>query len=583
MGPLDYITIDALQCQWDAASFFLFSDNVFSPLIYYSHLFPAIAGLILAVIIWSHTHKSPINNVFATIALLFSTWSLLDLVLWASERPDVIMFVWSSLIYFEVLIYAACLYLAYLFFDKADPPFKTKVLAILLTLPPIILAPTSLNLIGIDYTNCDREAIEGPLWHFYTYAAELIFACWIVVLGMERWRTTKNPKHRKEITIFTTGIMLFLLTFSWGNIVGSLSEDWAVAQYGLFGMPIFLAFIIYLIVRFQAFNTKILGTEALVLSLWVLLLSLLFLQTIDTARPIIMLTLLLFGLLGVQLVRGVKREIEQRVYIEALARDLAVANDRLKELDRQKTEFVSIASHQLRSPLTAMTGYASLLLDGDLGEISKEAREAILKIFESGKSMAVAIDDFLNVTRIEQGRMQYTMEEFAIHDLAKQVIAELSIIADRKKLILDYESDVSGVRIYGDQGKVKQILTNIVDNAIKYTPGGKVSIRLTQNTDAKTISVAVTDSGIGLSDIDIQKLFGKFSRAENANTVSVRGTGLGLFIAREMAHAHGGEITVTSPGRGKGTTFTLTLPERASTPVSGKKSFADDNESVAVE
>lgn len=242
---------------------------------------------------------------------------------------------------------------------------------------------------------------------------------------------------------------------------------------------------------------------------------------------------------------------------------LAESNDRLRELDRQKSEFVSIASHQLRSPLTAMTGYASLMLEGTFGELSTDLREAAVRIFESGKTMAVAIDDFLNVTRIEQGRMVYTYEPFTLHDLVKQAIAEMHFIAERKGLVLEYEGAGDPIGINADKGKVKQIVTNLLDNAIKYTKQGNVTVSIT--TDAHMAHVKVADTGIGLSEEDRQRLFLKFSRAQNANEISVRGTGLGLFIALEMAKAQGGTVSVESPGRGKGSTFTFSIPRQAST------------------
>jgi signal transduction histidine kinase len=567
MNPLDYIARDALSCQWDQASFFLFSENVFSPLIYYSHLFPAVAGLLLTLIIWSQKKRSLINNVFALLALLFSIWSLMDLMLWATERPEIIMFVWSSLIYFEVLIYACALYLSYLFFYERDAPFRLKAIVVALMLPAILLAPSSLNLVGFDYTNCDREAIEGPLWHYYTYGVELLFAGWIMILAVMRRREVADVHRKNQIIVFGTGVLLFLGTFSWGNIVGSLSEDWALAQYGLFGMPLFLTFVVFLMVRYQAFNVKLIGAQALVLGLWILLLSLLFLQSIDSARPVIVISLALFAVFGIQLVRGVEREITQRVHIEELATNLAAANARLRELDRQKTEFVSIASHQLRSPLTAMTGYSSLMLEGAFGELTSELREPAMRIFESGKTMAVAIDDFLNVTRIEQGKMVYTYEDFILHTLIKQAIAEMQLIAERKNIALVYESKMAGMPIHADKGKVKQIITNLIDNAIKYTKEGSVKIAIGLSADGMA-SVTISDTGIGLSHEDTIKLFQKFSRADNANEISVKGTGLGLFIALEMARAQGGDITVSSPGRGKGTTFVFTIPVQGS-PKSG--------------
>lgn len=249
--------------------------------------------------------------------------------------------------------------------------------------------------------------------------------------------------------------------------------------------------------------------------------------------------------------------------LQHFSEKLANANERLKELDKLKTEFVSIASHQLRSPLAAIKGYASMLLEGSFGELSLGAREAIGRIFSSSSFMARSVDDFLNVSRIELGRMKYDFSSFDICSLIDLVIDEQQPFAKEKKLKLahDKPKGAEGCNIYADIGKVKQVLTNLVDNAIKYTPKGSITVKFDRNPEKKTITIMVKDIGMGMERGTIEKLFKKFSRADDANKVNVIGTGLGLYVAKNLIEAQNGRIWAESEGPGKGSTFYIELPE----------------------
>ena len=247
---------------------------------------------------------------------------------------------------------------------------------------------------------------------------------------------------------------------------------------------------------------------------------------------------------------------------EALARlsaELETTNERLKELDHLKSEFVSIASHQLRSPLTAIKGYASLLLEGSFGTTAAGVKEAVQKIFDSSVLMVSSVEDFLNVSRIEQGRMTYKMTDFDVSGLAKTVVEELLPVAQKKKLSLSFSS-VGECRVHADKGKIKQVIENLVDNAIKYTRHGSVRVSVTKDMRARTVHLAVSDTGVGIPAEARGQLFGKFSRAKNANSANVSGTGLGLYVAKQLVEAHKGKIWVESTGEGKGSTFFIELP-----------------------
>lgn len=247
--------------------------------------------------------------------------------------------------------------------------------------------------------------------------------------------------------------------------------------------------------------------------------------------------------------------------IQILAVGLKRANGRLQELDKQKSEFVSIASHQLRSPLTAIRGYAAMLRDGSYGSLPDKANEPLDRINESAKLMASSIEDFLSVSRIESGNMKYELADFNLREQAEHIVDDLRAEALKVGLVLSYKSDMSSQGfVHADIGKTQQILHNLINNSLKYTQKGTVTVFVHEDIQLKKLYVEIIDTGIGMSKETIDTLFAKFTRAKNANSVNIKGTGLGLFVAREMARAMAGEITAHSAGDGQGSHFILTLP-----------------------
>ena len=251
----------------------------------------------------------------------------------------------------------------------------------------------------------------------------------------------------------------------------------------------------------------------------------------------------------------------EKAEIERLALGLERANDRLQVLDKQKSEFVSIASHQLRSPLTAIRGYVSMMTEGSFGKLPDKASEALGRIAESTVFMASSIDDFLEVSRIESGNMKYDYRDVNLKEQAGHIVDDLRTDALHRGLLLMFRSDLNGTGLVrADAGKTQQILHNLINNALKYTPKGSVTVYAHDDVRGKKMYVDIIDTGLGLSSESLQKLFGKFARAKVASSANIMGTGLGLFVAREMARAMGGDISVTSDGEGLGSTFTIVLP-----------------------
>lgn len=238
--------------------------------------------------------------------------------------------------------------------------------------------------------------------------------------------------------------------------------------------------------------------------------------------------------------------------------ELTEANKRLRELDQMKSEFLSFATHQLRSPLTAIKGYASLILEGSFGTVSETVHGAVDKIFQSSQALVGVVEDFLNISRIEQGRMKYDFSTVDLKRVAEEVIDEQMPAIKQHKLATAFAVDErEDYSVRADFGKIKQVVGNIIDNAIKYTPQGSITVTLARNDANHTITLAVADTGLGITKDALPMLFEKFERARNARQTNVSGTGLGLYLAKEIMKAHRGHVWAESQGEGKGSTFYL--------------------------
>ena len=259
-----------------------------------------------------------------------------------------------------------------------------------------------------------------------------------------------------------------------------------------------------------------------------------------------------------------KEIISNIVNVVSLAMDksltyqaLGEANEKLQSLDKLKTEFLSLAAHQLRSPLTAIRGYTSMLLEGSFGAVDDKQKAAINRVFESSTHLTAVVEDLLSVSKIEAGGMKYQMAPFDVEKAAHDLSTDLSITAQKKGLSLTFHTDNKGpYMVNGDMEKIRQVFLNIIDNAIKYTMQGSISVVLSKEVDRGMIRLAVTDTGMGISADEKEKLFQKFSRGAGGKT-NTGGSGLGLYLAKQIAEAHGGHILIDSPGEGKGSTFSI--------------------------
>jgi signal transduction histidine kinase len=241
--------------------------------------------------------------------------------------------------------------------------------------------------------------------------------------------------------------------------------------------------------------------------------------------------------------------------------DLREANEKLTALDQAKSEFMSIASHQLRTPLAGIIGYLDMLNEEDYGKLDEKQKPIIHDVLEASQRLSRLVNTLLNVTRIEAGRfvMNYTKVPFA--DVIESMYKELKPTATKKNVKLIYNKQPLP-EIEVDTDKIKDVLLNLTDNAIKYTPKGTVEI-FAEATN-KTVHVWVKDTGVGIDPKEVNNLFSKFVRGSEIARVNPNGSGLGLFIAKKAVEGHGGKIWAASEGKGKGTEFHFEIPIVAS-------------------
>lgn len=535
-------------------------------LLYYSHLPAMTIALLVGLFVYLNAKHLLLNRLLLLLAVSFSIWTSLSLMVWGGNDGELFMFIWPFFAIMQGLIAILSIYFAYVYLTKKDVSNKTKLLFIALLSPVLLFAHTDLSVSGFNLAWCDAFEYEGTLYKTYNTTLGILSVIWVAFLHIKHYLLAER-QIKKQILIMGLGIELFLLLFF--TIIPYVSNltaegvltDSRLEFYGLFGMTFFMIVMSVMIVQFKTFKVGVAASQALVIALVILVASQFTFVTTTTSIILTAVTLLFVGPIGIMLIRSVKREIKHRVEIEQLATKLEKANVRLKALDKQKSEFVSIASHQLRSPITAIRGYASLLIDGSYGVISKKAQDPLKRISESAKNMAFSIEDYLNVSRIESGNMKYNLSDFNLPDKVDYLVDNFRAQAVKEKLTLLFRTDLKSKGIINaDEGKVIQIVQNLLNNSIKYTEQGSIKILVRDDVVGKKIYIDIIDTGIGMSEKTIQILFQKFERADNANSVNVSGTGLGLFVAHKMAVAMGGDITAHSEGDGKGSRFTVELP-----------------------
>lgn len=524
-------------------------------------LLVAIANMTMGVLVYGQKKRDITSNIFFIFILTISMWGLsMFLYRGSVEQEKAVLFA-RTLYLVAAAIPFSFIYFVHTFGDKNYRiGWKLKYV---LPIPFLLIAYISTfgGLIhGVTLSYPAETIINFDQKLHFAYAMYIVLYFNIVYYILFKKIQKSTDGFRLQIIYILVGTFISTIIGVISNLVmplfGNFSLNW-LGQVGILAMVVSIS---YSILEHHLFDVKIIFTEVVSLILTFVLLAQLLLAVTFTEAIVKAITLFFVGILLYLLVKSVFKEVKQREKMEQIAEELRIANEHLRVLDKQKSEFVSIASHQLRAPLTAITGYSSMILEGTYGPVSDKITEVLQKVFDSSRRLAVIIDDFLTISHIEQGKMTYKFETVEMKKMVQNLVEEFVPRVQGKKLYIHFTTDgYDTYNVTADAGKIQQILSNILDNAVKYSLTGGIEVRISKDFGLRKTRIMIKDTGIGLSRESIATLFQKFSRAKEVQKVYTDGSGIGLYIGQELIKAHHGRIWVESEGEGKGSSFFVEL------------------------
>jgi signal transduction histidine kinase len=474
-------------------------------------------------------------------------WGFFALILFATNSPGEVMFFWSLTILVEPLIYLMGVHFTYSFLYNQKLTFGKLFLSIIPILPVIFLLSTKFNLLGVDLNDC--TAIEGPIALYYSYAVEIIYSVVILFLVINRYKKSEELDKRKFL-YFGLGIFLFLITFSSGNIIGSFTDDWVLSQVGYFGMPIFIGVLAYLVVRYNSFNVKLIATQVLVWGLAILIGSQFFFIKTPTNMVLNGFTFFASIVLGYFLIKSVKKEVQQK-------EELARLNINLQELLKQRESLVHLVTHKVKGSFTRSKYIFAGILDGTFGDINAEVKMRAQQGLDSDNMGIETVDLVLNAANLEKGTVKYDMKVIDFAELVKSTISEKKLSIESKGLKLETEIEDGVYNVLGDSLWLKEVSNNLVENALKYTREGKITVGLERRD--KKILFYVKDTGVGVTEDDKKNLFTEGGRGKESVKINVDSTGYGLYSVRLIVDAHKGKVWMEPNKEANGSVFFVEL------------------------
>lgn len=521
----------------------------------------ATAGsVLLGFVVYYNNKNSITNRLFLVFSIINVFWGISNYLASYVGSAFASLLVARLVMFFAVWQAYSFFLLLYVFPDGSLNYKKSNFILLLiftsaisvLALSPLVFTRVTSYVYGLS-----PQVEKGPGIMVFG-----LFCVSLISLGLYSFvrkiiRTSKE--NRKPFVLISVGMALtFTLIVLLNFILPSIFNNYTFVTFGaLFTLP-FLVLTGYAVARHKILNVKVFSTAFFAF----LILAISFVQVVTSTnyleffiQLIVFILLIIFSIL---IIKSVVAEVDQKEKVLQLAHTLEQANIQLKELDRQKTDFLSIAAHQLRTPLSIVKGYLELLMEDAYGKLNGETKQVLRNMDESNGRLSDLVDNFLDITRLEQGRVKYDFVERNLNDTISSVVKELSNRADQKGLYLSWEPDSNLQKAYFDEEKIRHVIFNYIDNAIKYTDVGNIYV--TASVEGDGIGVRVKDNGIGFDKVDEASFFQKFYRGNNVRGINVNGTGLGLFVCSKFVQAHHGKVWAHSEGPGKGSEFGFWIP-----------------------
>jgi signal transduction histidine kinase len=511
-----------------------------------------LSGIVFSLIIYRTDRTNKLNRAWFFSCIAFSIWALGLSGVTLSNSPD-------TAIWWQYVLDVSGIFLPYLYFifvlelvGIKDKFTKTFLLICAIALAIFSFSP--LFKVGMTI----RYGFEwiNPGSYYYLFLAYFVFYALLtislLVYGYIKAKKKSILRYQIRNTIFGA-----IMGFG-GGVTNFFPQLFSIYPYGNYFVILYIVFMVYGVLRYKLMSAKVIGAQ--VFSTALILVSLFNLLKANDINDWLLnfLTLVLVSILGIFLIQNVNQEVKAREALAVANKKLESSNKNLETANKAQSETMNFITHQIRGVFADTKAGLAAIIEGDLGAVADPMKNTVSRMLEAQNRGVSDVETFLKAVHIENGTVEYTMKSFDFKQLVNQIADQEKARAESKKLRYEVRISDGDYAINGDQTYLGQVVSNLIDNAIRYTPAGSIEIVLSRK-DNKII-FSVKDSGVGVNEEDGKKLFTKYGHGKDSRRINTESNGLGLFIVKGIVDGHHGKIWYESAGTGKGTTFFVLLP-----------------------
>ncbi len=546
----------------------------FGHIIYYSHIIPIVVGLFLIYII---PNKNKITQKLLILFISsFCLWLFFDTITWISTNLHLISVFWAPLDFINILFFLFSGYFFVVYTTDQDIGVFKKNALILILVPALIITISGNSIVALDQNNC--EVMNNQFLTNYKLLVEIATVITIIYYSIKR---ILGYGYSNSKNILSVGVMLiiFLLIFSITEYVSSITGIYEINLYGLLILPVLLVFIVYVMTIVGSLNISVVGYK-LFLSCVIVLISSELILNISNTTSILNITNIIQSVLIALLMMKVMRS--ERFYIEKISllnsslstqvaeqtKEISLsynlekkARRELEKLNETKDQFVSIAQHNLRIPITSINNRLNNIVSGKYGEINPEISKVLMEAIDSSKNLTNIANDFKDIAKLKAGSQILNLSTASLLTILESVLQELKIDIEQKKIRVSYPTNPNDWPIvHIDVNKIREVLIVIIENAIKYNIIGG-TINISNMVEVNNLIITIENSGIGITTEEKENILNhSFYRSNRAKDINPTGMGIGLSVSRTVIEAHHGTLSIESKGRECGATVTISLP-----------------------
>lgn len=521
-------------------------------------LLSAVFVLAFGLFIYSRNLKSKLYLIFALISIATSVWLFGTFMLFNVKTDSEIVF-WDRFVYLGVIFAPPLMHhFSLIYTNQKNRQRLVLITGYLIGLFFAIISRTDYFISGVFHYKWGAHSYAQPL-HTVFLACFFLDLIFLFNNLIRYYRSQQNPANKNQ-TRYVFVAFFALLSFS--SFAYLPAYGIGVPPFPFLGGLFFVVILGYAIIKHQLMDIKVAGSV-----FFVGILSLIFFVDIFLAKSFFemffrILAFIVMVFFGYLLVKSIQNEIKRREQVEKLAKKLDQANKDLEELDETKDNFLSMASHELNTPIAAIMGYLSMIIEEKTcGKLDPQLSKYLNTIFASSQRLAGLVKDLLNVSRIESNRIHIIYSEAQIEDVIEQSISEVAIKAKEVGHQLKFKRPEHKLpKTWLDVPRIVEVMINLIGNSVKYTdPGGKIEVAC--HADDNKIIVSVEDNGRGIPKDKYDHVFEKFTQVDVLKD-EVKGTGLGMFISKNLIAMHKGKLWFKSSvdKDDHGTTFYFSIP-----------------------